>query len=131
LAETLQVPAFATNATRVAHRAEINPIIEERTRTRPSAHWIDVLNKAGVPCGPVYGIGEAFDDPQVRNQNIAIETPFDGRPVAVLASPIVFDGGESMPGLPPPALGEHTETVLREIGYDDDRLSALRANGVI
>ncbi len=131
LVEVLQVPAFATNAMRVTHRAEINAIIEERTRTRPSAHWIDVLNKAGVPCGPVYGIGEAFDDPQVRSQNIAIETPFDGRPVAILASPIVFDGGESALGLPPPALGEHTETVLREIGYGDDRLSALRANGVI
>ncbi len=131
LADPLHGSAFETNALRLERRSEINAIIEERTKTRTSAHWIDVLNKAGVPCGPVYGISEAFADPQVKSQNIAVGTLFGGQPVSVLASPILFGEGAMEPGLPPPALGEHTEAILREIGYGDDRLSALRASGVI
>ncbi|MBL8583839.1 MAG: CoA transferase [Rhizobiaceae bacterium] len=131
LEERLAAPAFATNASRIARRGEVNAIIEARTKTASSAHWIDVLNRAGVPCGPVYGVGQAFDDPQVRSQKIAAQTEFAGRPIGVLASPILLDGLKSAPRLPPPGLGEHTETVLREIGCDDGRLAELRAKGVI
>ncbi|MGN6305229.1 MAG: CaiB/BaiF CoA transferase family protein [Mesorhizobium sp.] len=124
-------PAYATNALRVARRPEVNAIIERRTRSESSAHWIEVLNKAGIPCGPVYGIGEAFADPQVRSQGIAVEAHCKSGPVAIVSQPIRGDDVASTLRLPPPELGEHTEIILREIGYDDDRLSRLRAAKVI
>ncbi len=131
LGNLLADPSFATNASRVARRKEVNALIEARTRTASSAHWIDLLNRAGVPCGPVYGIGQAFDDPQARSQNVAVAMTTGGGPLTILASPIVCDGRLEEPRSPPPALGEHTDEILREIGYDDDRVSRLRASKVI
>lgn len=131
LEEPLGDPAYATNELRVARRSEVNAIVERGTRGESSAHWIEVLNKAGIPCGPVYGIGEAFADPQVRSQNIAVEAHCKSGPVAIVGQPIRGDGIASALRLPPPELGEHTEAILREIGYDDDRLSRLRAANVI
>lgn len=124
-------PKFATNDERKARRAEVAAIVEDRTRTAPSAHWIEVLNKAGVPCGPVYGLAEAFSDPQAASQDIVVETGCgDGR-IAILSLPIRYEGAGAPLRLPPPALGEHTEAILREIGYGDDQLASLRAKAVI
>ncbi len=130
--ETLRVdPRYATNEKRMARRAEVNALIEEKTRTAPSQHWIELLNRAGVPCGPVYGIAEAFGDPQVCSQDIVVETSPDGSPISILASPIRLSGEIIETRLPPPRLGEHTQAILREIGYDDERMASLRESGVI
>ncbi len=115
----------------MARRSELNKVIENRTRNETSAHWIEVLNRAGIPCGPVYGIGEAFADPQVRGQGVAVAARCQSGPVAIVGLPIRCDGVAREPRLPPPELGEHTEAILREIGYDDDGLSRLRAASVI
>ena len=131
LERLLANPTFAGNDRRMARRSEINALIEERTRTASSAHWIEVLNKAGVPCGAVYDLDQAFGDPQVRNQEIVVETRPRDEPILILGSPIRYSGVDNTPRLPPPGLGEHTEVVLREIGYGDDQLDALRAKGVI
>lgn len=124
-------PAFATNDMRMARRPEINALIEERTRTASSSHWIEALNKAGVPCGPVYGLDQAFGDPQVRSQDIVVETRSGDEPILILGLPVHHDGADKAPRLPPPRLGEHTEVILREIGYNEDQLTALRTKGVI
>lgn len=131
LERLLSDPGFASNEMRMARRPEINAIIETRTRTAPSAHWIEMLNKAGIPCGPVYGIDRAFDDPQVRSQDIVVETRPGDQPLLILGLPIRYSGTEEMPRLPPPRLGEHTEMVLREIGYGEGQITALRTKGVI
>ena len=131
LEELLVDPTYATNELRVARRSELNKVIENRTRNETSAHWIEVLNRAGIPCGPVYAIGEAFADPQVRSQGVAVAARCQSGPVAIVGLPIRCDGVAREPRLPPPELGEHTEAILREIGYDDDDLSRLRAAGVI
>lgn len=131
LAKLRDDPAFATNEQRKARRAEVNSIVEEKTKTASSAHWIEVLNKAGVPCGPVYGIADAFADPQVISQRMAVDTACEDGSVAILGFPVRFHGGEDWLRLPPPALGEHTDAILREIGYDEARLRALRDGGII
>jgi len=132
LEKLLTDSAFATNEARTARRLEINALIEARTREASTEHWIEVLNKAGIPSGPVYGLDRAFDDPQVRSQDIVVETTRPGEePILILGSPIRHGGMQAGPSLPPPRLGEHTEALLREVGYDEDRIGALRTKGVI
>lgn len=119
-------PEFATNADRFARRAAINAEVDAVTRTRPIAHWIDVLNAAGVPCGKVLDVGEVFEDPQVAHQRMRITVEVPGRgPMDVLGFPIKFTDDPCRVHRPPPALGGDTRAVLAELGYDDDEIGRL------
>ncbi|KAA2237216.1 CaiB/BaiF CoA transferase family protein [Salinarimonas soli] len=122
LDEALADPRFATNDLRVANRAAINGVIEGATRARPSAHWIEVLNRAGVPCGPVLGVEEVFEDPQVRHQGLAVtyDQPGGGE-VTVLRLPVDFSRGPFRIRRPAPGLGEHTDEILAELGLSPAR----------
>jgi crotonobetainyl-CoA:carnitine CoA-transferase CaiB-like acyl-CoA transferase len=132
LEEEARDPAFATNDLRVKNRAAINALIESRTIRKPSAHWIEVLNRAGVPCGPVVGIPEVFEDPQVRHEQMAVtyDQPEAG-PVTVLSLPVKFTEEPFRIRRPAPALGEHTAEVLAQIGIPPDEQARLRDAGVI
>ncbi|MDQ4137215.1 MAG: CoA transferase [Pseudomonadota bacterium] len=132
LEEEARNPAFATNDLRVKNRAAINALIESRTIRKPSAHWIEVLNRAGVPCGPVVGIPEVFEDPQVRHEQMAVtyDQPEAG-PVTVLSLPVKFTEEPFRIRRPAPALGEHTAEVLAQIGIPPDEQARLRDAGVI
>jgi len=131
LDELKDEPRFATNELRKARRGEVNAIVEGKTRTAPSAHWIDVLNKAGVPCGPVYDLPGAFDDPQARSQHVVVDAGFGDASLSILGFPIRHGDEEWRIRLPPPALGQHTEAVLREVGYGDGEIQSLRDKAVI
>jgi crotonobetainyl-CoA:carnitine CoA-transferase CaiB-like acyl-CoA transferase len=124
-------PRFASNAARMAHRPEINALIDARTSQQTTAHWIELLNKAGVPCGPVYGIGEAFADPQVQSQDVAVETEADGLAVRILGSPVKFDDDPFEVRRRPPRIGEHTGEVLGEAGFSGAEIAAFRDASVI
>jgi crotonobetainyl-CoA:carnitine CoA-transferase CaiB-like acyl-CoA transferase len=124
-------PRFATNTSRKAHRSVVNALVEARTLTQPTAYWIDCLNRAGVPCGPVHGVDEAFADPQARSQQVAIEIHRDGAPIQILGFPIRFENERSEIRRPPPLLGEHTDDILAEIGYGPAEIGALRDQRVI
>jgi crotonobetainyl-CoA:carnitine CoA-transferase CaiB-like acyl-CoA transferase len=119
-------PEFATNADRFARRAAINAEVDAVTRTRPIAHWIDVLNAAGVPCGKVLDVGEVFDDPQIVHQRMRITVEVPGRgPMDVLGFPIRFTDDPCRVHRPPPALGGDMRAVLAELGYRDDEIERL------
>ena len=123
---------FRTNADRYARRSAINAEINAQTRTRPVEHWIEKLNAAGVPCGRVMQIGEVFDDPQTRHQQmrITIEHPQLGA-IDVLGFPIKFTDAPCSVHRPPPVLGADTDAILAELGRDPMTIATLRANRVI
>ncbi len=125
-------PEFSTNESRFEHRGAINAALNERTRKKPIAHWIDVLNEAGVPCGRVLDIGEVFADPQTMHQRmrITIDHPLHG-PLDVLGFPIKFTDAPCRMHRPPPVLGADTDDVLRDLGLSESKIARLREKNVI
>jgi len=125
-------PDFLTNDDRYQHRAAINAEINARTREKPVAHWIEAINRAGVPCGKVLDMGQVFDDPQTRHQQmrLTIDHPQHGK-LDVLGFPVKFTDDPCRVHRPPPVLGADTDTILAELGLDDQRISELRARRVI
>lgn len=127
-----QRPEFATNALRFANRAAINAAVEAHTTQHTTAHWIAVMNAAGVPCGPVMNLHDVFADPQNIDQQVSatIDHPGHGT-VEMLTTPLRIDGAIPPLRMPAPELGEHTDMVLRNLGYAPDQVMALRAKGAI
>ena len=125
-------PDYVTDKLRSRHRDRLNAALEEITRTRSSADWIALINGAGVPCGPIYKMDEVFADPQVKHLGIAqnVEHPALG-PIEVVGQAVSLSRTPSAIRLPTPERGEHTEAVLRELGYDDETIAGFRARRVI
>jgi crotonobetainyl-CoA:carnitine CoA-transferase CaiB-like acyl-CoA transferase len=119
-------PRFATNAGRVAHRQALGQALQERLGRRERAAWLQLLAAVGVPAAPINSIPEVFADPELRERLVA---EVDGVPQ--VRSPLRVDGRPAMVDGPPPALGQHTQTVLRALGLDDADLARLRAEGAI
>ena len=124
-------PRFDSNAKRMKNRSEINHIIGEVIKTRSRAEWIDILNKAGVPCGPILDLREVFSDPQVLHQEMLLESPQPGGPVKMPGFPINLSETPARLRGPSPQKGEHTEEVLGELGYDAEDIKRLRLEKVI
>jgi CoA:oxalate CoA-transferase len=123
---------FATNALRAENRAAINAEIEARTMQRPSAHWIQVLNEAGVPCSQVMDLEQVFADPQVIDQQAVVTVDHPGRgPVSLLGSALHIDDAPLPVRLPAPDLGVHTTDVLRELGFSAAQIDQFRERGVV
>jgi formyl-CoA transferase len=125
-------PDYATGAARSANRARLNPAIEAITRQEDSAHWIERLNAAGVPCGPIYAIDEVFADPQVEALGIAqgVTHPVLG-PIELVGQAVSLSRTPSRLVTASPDPGQHSAAILREIGYDDGDIAALRDLGVV
>jgi crotonobetainyl-CoA:carnitine CoA-transferase CaiB-like acyl-CoA transferase len=125
-------PLFSDGRTRFKNRDRLNAAIEEITKTKTSAEWIDLFNEASVPAGPIYNIGEVFADPQV--QHLGMAAPFDhpkkGR-TEYLAQPIKLSRTPWMLHSVPPEKGQHTDEVLRALGYDANTTADLRARKVV
>ncbi|MCC2676359.1 MAG: hypothetical protein K0R58_3306 [Ramlibacter sp.] len=126
-------PRFARNQDRVRHRAVLVPMLEEIMKTRAKADWLSALEQAKVPCGAINNLGEVFADPHVRQRGMVHEWqhPLSGA-LNLVGSPIKLSATPVRSELPPPLLGEHTQEVLTSIlGWDDERITALREQEVI
>lgn len=125
-------PQFSTPKARRQNRDQLNAMIDEICATRSSAEWVAILNDAGVPCGPIYKMDEVFADPQVKHLKMAvpIEHPTLGHQ-DVLNQAMSLSRTPSAIRSATPERGEHTDEVLRGLGYDDDAIAGLRAAKVI
>ena len=127
-------PDFASNTLRVRNRDRLIPRIEAVTRTRTTAAWMEALEAAGVPCGPVNTIDQVFADPQVeaRGMQIRMPHPLAGEDVRLVGSPMHFSRTPVSYRHAPPTLGQHTDEVLaRMLGLSEGERGALRGGGVI
>lgn len=126
-------PRFATNAARVAHRTELIPQVEAWVAARTTRDWLERLNAAGVPCGPINDIGQAFAEPQVIHRGMRIDLPHPtAGSVPGVKNPINYSRTPIEYTQAPPLLGQHTDDVLAaELGLDDEQRARLREAGVI
>jgi crotonobetainyl-CoA:carnitine CoA-transferase CaiB-like acyl-CoA transferase len=94
--------------------------------------WLSLLEAAGIPCGPVNDLADVFADPQVRARGMVVEVPHPhAGTLPLVGSPITLSATPVESPRAPPLLGQHTDNVLREAGYSDDEVAALRARGAI
>ena len=131
--ELLRDERFAKNANRVKHRTTLVPILEEVFRERSTAAWVEALEKAGVPCGPINTVAQAFADPQVqaRGMQIRLPHPLAGE-VPLMGSPMKFSGTPLEHQLAPPLLGQHADEILEQmLGIGAEERAKLRAAGAI
>lgn len=131
--EWAEDPRFATNPQRVANRAVLIPLLRQATVTRTTHEWIEILEAAGVPCGPINRMDEVFADPQVRARGLRLDMPHPsaGR-VSLVANPIRLSDSPVAYRNAPPLLGQHTDEVLAEwLGIDAERLAALHRDKVV
>jgi crotonobetainyl-CoA:carnitine CoA-transferase CaiB-like acyl-CoA transferase len=126
-------PRFATNGKRVENRAEMTRVIQEFFARRTKAEWLERLEAAGVPNGPINDLAQVFEEPQVKARGVKIELEHAAAgTLPLVASPMRFSGTPLEYRLPPPLLGEHTDEVLRELlGRSAAQIEALRAEGAI
>ncbi|PYQ95348.1 MAG: CoA transferase [Acidobacteria bacterium] len=131
-AEWTGMAEFADNASRVRNRAALAERIEAITSQQPRSHWLALLEANDIPCGPINDYSQVFADPQVVARQMVVETehPTLGR-LRTLGSPIKLSATPPDVCRRAPLLGEHTDQVLAEAGYNEREIAALRQSGVV
>jgi crotonobetainyl-CoA:carnitine CoA-transferase CaiB-like acyl-CoA transferase len=125
-------PRFATNGKRVENRAEITRLLQDIFKKRKSSEWVELLEAAGVPNGPINDIAQVFAEPQVKARGVQIELEHAvAGMLPMVASPMRFSGTPVEYRSAPPVLGQHTDEVLRLLKKTDAEIARLRTEGVI
>ncbi|RLF93770.1 CoA transferase [Thermococci archaeon] len=125
-------PKFSTNAKRVENKEELIKILNEILSKKTGKEWLEILNKAGIPCGPIYKLNDIFSDPHVLSRGMVseIEHPKAGK-IKLTGVPIKFKNSPGKIRLHPPLLGENNFEILEEIGYKKEEIEKFREEGVI
>ena len=124
-------PRFDTAEKRREHRGEINAIMESVIGGRTREEWLTLLNRAGVPCGPLNNLAQAFSDPQVLHQEMLIESVQPSGPVKMPGFPLKFSETPARLRKPSPQRSEHTIDVLHETGYSNEEIQSLIHDHVV
>lgn len=123
---------FQTNASRVTHRSELVPLLQEVFAQSPTAHWLKLLREASIPCAPIQDIKEALNDPQARARDMLQEVPHPTIGMLPLVGPVAkLSQTPASIRDAPPLLGQHNESILSSLGFDEDAIDALKREGVI
>ena len=133
IAQLADDPRFASNKARVAHRSELIPLLRQATVFKTTAQWIELLEKAGVPCGPINDLQQVFADPQVQARGLRLDLPNAlGSSTPQVASPLRLSETPVAYRSAPPLLGQHTDALLRNLlGMSEAQVAQLRETGVI
>jgi formyl-CoA transferase len=125
--EWLEDERFATSSARSKNRHALNALIDEATRTNTTAHWVETMNEAGVPCGPINNMQQVFEDAQVQHLGIAQalgETSYLGQPFTLSRTASAITSH-------PPAIGEHSAAILAEAGYTAEQIADFQARQIV
>jgi CoA:oxalate CoA-transferase len=126
-------PRFSENVLRTRNQKELEALLKAHFARQPRDHWLRLISEAGVPCAPVATVAEVAKNPHLLERQMILNAEhaqFDG--LLVPGSPIKTVGDSAVPPTKAPALGEHTDSVLRELlGYDELRVGRLREQGII
>ena len=125
--EMISDPRFVTNDQRAAHRVEFIAEVSARTRRRAMRTWMELFNQAGIACGPIYSIDQVFGDPQVQTYEMvkSVRHPQLGE-IDLLGSPILMSESESAIDCASPEKGDHTDEILRALGFTAGEIANLR-----
>ena len=130
----LQDARFAHREARKRNRAELNDALEAALQSKSASEWETILNRIGIPAGRVLSVAEALNNEQISERALLRtmqDVPGLDRPITVTRSGFKLSGGDPDVASPPPSLGQHTETVLKELNYSDDDIARLRRAGAI
>ncbi|WP_441241146.1 CaiB/BaiF CoA transferase family protein [Tardiphaga sp. 768_D3_N2_1] len=130
--ELITHPDYATGPARSKNRDALNAAISACTEKRTTEEWVNDLNAAGVPCGPIYSVDQMFADAQVRHLGLAQDVPNDqNRKITLVAQPFTLSRTPSHMAARPPEVGEQTEELLAEFGFGADEIAELRRGKVV
>ena len=123
---------FNSSQARRKNRDELDALIGARMKAKTTAEWIDILNTARIPCGPINTMDQVFADPQVQHLGIAqeMDTPSRGK-IKIVGQPVIMSRTPATIAMPTPGLGEHSDEILAEFGYDKSAIEALHKDRVV
>ena len=130
--ELIDRPEFKDADARRANRDDLNAELQEYTVAKDTQEWVDMMNEAGVPCGPIYTLDQVFEDPQVKHVGIAqtVQSAALG-PTTIIGQPLHLSRTPNKLVNAAPECGEHTDEILGEMGFTADQVKSLREQAVV